>query len=131
MEEVILVGDIASCLINNVSYAVAEDVSMDISTTVGTQEVKENEETPTNLGKVLKMKRGKAGIESMEVRVTPAKLDNLVLISNGGLSVPVILTLADGTIYAGENMSIIGGVKMATGTNVVTLTLHGKYFGRQ
>lgn len=129
--ETILVGDIEELIVGTESIAVAEDIGADLIITIGTNGAYSNEETPTNLGKVLKRVRVQAGFSGLEVRLTAEKFDYISSISNGGSVVPVVLKLADGTIYAGDEMSIIGGVSMNTSTHAATLELRGRYFSRQ
>ncbi len=127
-ETVIKAGDIQKLIINGETYHVPDESGCTLTTSVGTTRVTENDQIPTNEGYVIKGKKAYAGIESLTIHVNSEQHKTLAYLNNTQAVFSVELTLANGNVYFGEEMSFNGGVKLGTQDMDVSLTIYGNWF---
>lgn len=128
LTKTILAGDIKSLLINGDNYHVPNESGCSITTTVGTTKVSANEIIPTNEGKVVKIKTGYAGIKELTIHTNTNEFEVLSNLNHTGASFDVQLTLVDGTVYYGTDMSFSDGIELKTEDMSVAITIYGDYF---
>ncbi len=115
-------------MIDGISYPVPEGATCKIRYTVGTSPIKENEITACTADtSVLRGKIVSAGFEKLKVILRSDLESHLTNIRDQGLSVPVLITVANGDTYSGELM-VEGGFSINTEDRSIELSMKGNYF---
>ena len=124
----VIAGDVKELTIDNISYPVPEEATCSILANIGTSPIKENEITVCTADtSVLRGKIVSAGFEKLKVILRPDLESHLINIRDNGLSVPVLLTVANGDTYSGELM-VEGGFSINTEDRSIELSMKGNYF---
>lgn len=126
----VIAGDVKELMIDNISYPVPEEAECSILANIGTSPIKENEITVCTADtSVLRGKRVSAGFEKLKVILREDLESHLTNIRDQGLSVPVLLTVANGDTYSGELM-VEGGFSISTVDRGIELSMKGNYFSK-
>jgi len=127
--EIIKAGKIESLIVDNISLGVPSSAECTIKATKSGIPNIDNEIENTTLGYVIESTEAKAGFSGLKVNIPQEKYDQLLLIKNGALAVPVILRTANST-FKSESLTITGADVLALSSkdSSVSLTMEGKFF---
>lgn len=130
--EIIYTGDIEEVRISNIPFAVESGATCTIKISTGSKMVTTNSMTFETDGKSyypnITSKMEPAGIEKLPLRVDDNKRRVLFAINNFKLPVSVDIMVANGRIFSGEELYIIGGLNYNPTENLIEVNLKGKYF---
>ncbi len=132
--QTIYAGDIEDFRINGIVFHIASETSFTVRTTIDAEYAKNNRVIMATDGQNIATHAVStiepAGIEKVDIHADSNYREVLNAINDYKLPVTVIITLADGSIYSGENLYIEGGLNWNVTEMSVSVTFKGSYFGK-